>query len=93
MRIIDAVTCSILSIHELRDERYSRDENIKYAYYSIFYLVREVCIEFGISKQDITVNMESLGYEPQEARRIVDKYETWAKKIKITETASSTKDC
>lgn len=93
MKIIDAVTCGIISTHELRSEQYDGDETIKYSLYGIVYLVREMCNEFGVSRQDVLTNMEAMGYDREYAVYMLDRYEKWASHIVVNETNTSTEHC
>jgi len=72
---------------------YEGDETTKYACYGMVYLITETCKEFGITRQDVVVNLEAMGYDIREAIRIVDRYETWAQKVKIKETTMSSDNC
>lgn len=91
--MIEAVASGILTIHELRMPDYLKDDTVQCACYSIYYLVTEVCKEYGISKQEVVRYFIDVGYEPSLANYIVDNYETWAQKIVVKETKRSLEGC
>jgi len=93
LKIIDAVTCGIISTHELRSEQYHDDETIQYATYGIVYMVTEMCKEFGVSRQDVLTNMTAMGYDREYAVYMLDRYEKWACHIVVKDTTTSTEHC
>jgi hypothetical protein len=85
-KIYESVTFGIVAVYELgnmiREERYEDKredlEAIRFAYY---YLIKQMCEQFGCTRFNIVDSMVENGYERRDAMVILSSYESWASHI------------
>lgn len=81
--INESVAMGIVAVYELKDlidserndEKKEVLEMIRYSYY---YLIKNMCDQFGVSRQNVVDALMENEYPYETAVMITDKYEEWA---------------